>query len=134
MLDSINSTPTFHFLRNSLKIEGLKMDDWKLHKQLIQEGVIPSDIARAIRNDDVEKLQEISSQTNFDFNQCIEPSIYERCSYINNGDVSLIDYAAFFGSIKCFRFLFFGSKINSSFKYAIVWLIMKSFINVNKIK
>ena len=58
---------------------------------------------------------------NFDFNQCIEPSLYERCSFINKNNVSLINYAAFFGSIKCFRFLLLhGSNIKSTFKYAVV--------------
>ena len=101
-------------------IEFLKKDDWELHKRLIQEGFNPSNIASAIRNDDVEKLQETSSQANFDFNQTIKSSLYERCSFINKGNVSLIDYAAFFGSIKCFRFLFLnGSTIKTTFKYAI---------------
>ena len=100
--------------------EALKKNDWELHKQLVQEGVNPSNLARAIRNDDVEKFQEISSQANFDFNQTIKPSLYERCSFINKEDVSLVDYAAFFGSIKCFRFLLLnGQKIKSTFKYAV---------------
>ena len=55
----------------------LKKDDWEIHKRLVQEGVNPSNIAKSIRNDGIEKLQEISSQANFDFNQCIEPSLYE---------------------------------------------------------
>ena len=101
-------------------IEALKKDDWNLHRQLIQEGVNPSNIAKAIRNDDVEKLQEISSQADFNFNQIIEPSLYERCSFINKPNVSLIDYAAFFGSIKCFRFLLLNeTKLNNTGKYAI---------------
>ena len=58
-------------------LEELKKDDWRLHKQFIQKGVNPSNIAKAIRNDDIENLQEISSHTNFDFNQIIEPSLYE---------------------------------------------------------
>ena len=41
------------------------------------------EIAKAIRNDEVEKLQEISSQSNFDFNQTIPPSLYEICSFVN---------------------------------------------------
>ena len=101
-------------------VDTLKKDDWKLHKWLIQEGVNPSNLAKAIRNDDIEKLQEISSQANFDFNQIIEPSLYEWCSFINKENVSLIDSAAFFGTIKCFRFLLLNcSNVKTTFKYAV---------------
>ena len=73
-----------------------------------------------IRRDDFEKLQEISSQGKFDFNQKIAPSLYERFSFINKENVSIIDYAAFFGSIKCFKFLLKnGSNIMNSYKYAV---------------
>ena len=35
-------------------------------------------------------------------------------------NVSLIDYSAFFGSIKCFQFLLMnGSKLDKAFKYAV---------------
>ena len=101
-------------------IEELSKNDWELHKQLVREGVNPSNIAKAIRIDDVEKLQEISSQNNFDFNQKIEPSLYERFSFVNEENVSLIDYAAFFGSIKCFKFLLLnGSNLTNSGKFAV---------------
>ena len=67
---------------------------------LVREGVNLSNIAKEIRSDDVEKLQEILSQNNFDFNQNIEPSLYERVSFVNKRNVSLIDYATFLGFIK----------------------------------
>ena len=38
----------------------------------------------------------------------IEPSLYERISFVNEENVSLIDYATFFGLIKCFKFLLFN--------------------------
>ena len=101
-------------------IEELSKDDWKLHKKLIKEGINPLEIAKILRNDDLEKLQEISSQTNFDFNQIIEPSIYERYSFINKENVSLIDYCAFFCSIQCFKYLLLnGSNVKNTLKYAI---------------
>ena len=37
--------------------------------------------------------------------QMIAPSLYERFLFVNKGKVSLIDYAEFLGSIKCFRIL-----------------------------
>ena len=75
---------------------------------MVREGVNPSDIANVIRSDDVGKLQEMSSQNDFDFIQSIEPSFYERFLFVNQKIVSLIDYAAFFGSIKCFKFRIFN--------------------------
>ena len=61
-----------------------------------------------------------SSQPKFDFNQTIEPSLYERCSFVNTENVSLIDFAAFFGSIKCFKFLLLnGSNTKNTGKYAV---------------
>ena len=98
----------------------LSKNDLELHKRLVHEGVNPSNIVKAIRRDDVEKLQEISSQNKFDFNQTIEPSLYERFSFVNKRNVSLIDYAAFFGSIKCFKFLLLnGSDLKNSGKFAV---------------
>ena len=100
-------------------IEELEKDDWKLHKKFVQEGVNPFGIVKAIRNDDVEKLQEISSQPNFDFNQTIEPSLYEKCSFTNKINVTLIDCSAFFGSINCFKFLLLnGSNLKNTGKFA----------------
>ena len=101
-------------------IEELSNNDWELHKQLLREGNNPSSIAKAIRNDNVEILQEIASQSNFDFNQIILPSVYERVPFVNQKYVSLIDYAAFFGSIKCFKFLLLnGSDLTRAIKFAI---------------
>ena len=101
-------------------VEELQKENWKLHKKYVSEGVNPSNIAKVIRNDEVERLQEMSSQANFDFNQIIPPSLYERCSFVNNENVSLIDYSAFFGSIKCFQFLLLnGSKLENTFQYAV---------------
>ena len=77
-------------------------------------------IFKILRNDNLEKLQEISTQNNFNFNQKIEPSLYERYSFINNYNVSLIDYCAFFGSINCFKYLLLnGASVQNTLKYAI---------------
>ncbi|KAH0795487.1 cask-interacting protein (caskin) 1,2 [Histomonas meleagridis] len=101
--------------------EELSKNDWELHKKLIEEGVNPSEIAKVIRNDDNEKLQEMASQQNFNINQIIDPSLYERYSYVNKWNVSLIDYAAFFGStIKCFRYLMLnGAKMENTGRFAV---------------
>lgn len=73
-------------------------------------GTSPNPVALAIRCDDVERLQQLLSQTNTSYNSRIEKSIFERFVFINNNDLSkdpiLIEYAAFFSSIKCFKFLY----------------------------
>lgn len=74
------------------------------------KGTSPNPVALAIRCDDVERLQQLLSQTNTSFNSIIEKSIFERFVFINSNDLSkdpiLIEYAAFFSSIKCFKFLY----------------------------
>ena len=119
-LDDLKDEPfSEQFFEN---IDTLQKDNWKLHKKFVLEGRNPLEIANLIRNDDVEKLQEISSQVDFDFDQAVEPSLYERCSFINQegGYISLIDYAAFFGSVKCFKFLLLNdSELINTAKYAV---------------
>ena len=101
-------------------LEELSKEDWKLHIQYLKEGINPLEIVKILRNDDLEKLQEISTQNNFDFNQKIKPSLYERYSFINKENVSLIDYCAFFGSIQCFKYLLLnGANVKNTLKYAI---------------
>ena len=115
--DYFGDTFCIEFIKN---IDELSKNDWKFHRRLVREGVNPSYIAKVIRSDDIKILQEISSQNNFDFNQTIEPSLYERFSYINENNVSLIDYAAFFGSTKCFKFLMLnGSDLKNTAKFVV---------------
>ena len=103
-----------------LNFNELSKDNWSLHKKYVHEGVNHLEIAKIIRNDDIQKLQEISSKADFDFNQGVVPSLYEIFSFINKRNISLIDYAAFFGSIKCFKFLMLnGSDLKNTGKYAI---------------
>lgn len=55
-------------------------------------------------DDNVNELIEIASSVEFDFNQVIPSDIYEPCWIINNKP-KLIQYAAYFGAIRCFKFL-----------------------------
>ncbi|KAH0787371.1 cask-interacting protein (caskin) 1,2 [Histomonas meleagridis] len=100
--------------------EDLERDDFKLHKQLAHEGFNPLEIAKVIRNDDIDELQEIASHPNFNSNAKISKSQYERYTELCNKDVTLIQYAAFYGSIKCFKFLMLNyAKLKGVFEYAI---------------
>lgn len=78
--------------------------------ELRSKGQNPNKIALFIRNDDIDGLQSFLSQTNTPVDTIIKRSIFERLDFINNGisghQPTLIEYAAFFGSLKCFKFLY----------------------------
>ncbi|KAK8840035.1 hypothetical protein M9Y10_031320 [Tritrichomonas musculus] len=89
-------------------------------------------ICKIIQNDSIEEFISYINQNNLPYNAKIEPSIYETNSFLikkqteskrrflfgsstNNYGVSLIEYAAFFGSNKIFKFLYEnGAKISHS--------------------
>ncbi|OHT09620.1 hypothetical protein TRFO_21422 [Tritrichomonas foetus] len=62
------------------------------------------EIYQIIKEDDVNKLQEYISSKNFDINTTI-PESYEEF-HIMTKWIYLVQYAAYFGAIKCFKFLF----------------------------
>lgn len=78
--------------------------------ELRSKGKNPDIIALSIRDDDIEQFQQLLYQTNTSINSVIQPSIFERFIFINQNSYdikpSLIEYAAFFGSLKCFKFLY----------------------------
>ncbi|KAH0794458.1 cask-interacting protein (caskin) 1,2 [Histomonas meleagridis] len=73
--------------------------------KLINNGYNPNVYATAIRNDDIDELQSLCSATDFDFNMTIKPSPFERTTFLNFEEITLLQIATFYGSIKCFRFL-----------------------------
>ncbi|KAK8848162.1 hypothetical protein M9Y10_019218 [Tritrichomonas musculus] len=102
----------------------IQLSAFDLHKEYAAEGVNPDPIAKAIRKDDVSIFTGESKPNHVNFSTyCIRPSLYERSSIINNsneevddGDpllkrgikytgVPLVCYAAYFGSIECFKYL-----------------------------
>ncbi|KAH0793109.1 cask-interacting protein (caskin) 1,2 [Histomonas meleagridis] len=105
-----------YFLNN---YDNLSKNDFELHKKLLNKGINPSELSKIIRNDDIGKLQVMSGQQNFDIDQEIAPSLYEKNSYVNKEGISLINYAAYFGSPKCFKYLMDkGAKLINTSKYA----------------
>lgn len=81
---------------------------FKKYIELRSIGHNPDPIATLIRDDDVEKLQKLISQTNMQIDTKLNKTIFESCVFLNNkiDPPSLIEYAAYFGSIKCFKFLY----------------------------
>lgn len=89
---------------NVIKNAEIQIDE-NLIKIYSSEGVNPNTIAYSIRADDIETFAQISENViDFDFTQRIEKNPFESCEYVNKG-CYLIEYAAFFGSINCFKYL-----------------------------
>lgn len=108
-------------------------NNWQLHKDLSFCGRNEQPIAVAIRKDDIDVVQKIISEQALKKNSTIKPSIYERFTMMNvkknsNSDsdkeeegIKLIDFSAFFGAIKTFKFLLLNGFEMSpmTFSYAI---------------
>ncbi|KAK8882148.1 hypothetical protein M9Y10_044788 [Tritrichomonas musculus] len=83
----------------------IRENNWSLHKVLARQGANHTPIARAIRRDDVKKLQKIlafNSKSTVD--DVIKWSAFDHIPFIMNSP-TLIQYAAFYGSVKCFKYL-----------------------------
>lgn len=76
-----------------------------------REGKNQRQICNIIRNDDITSLQNLLSTTTINLNDTITPSLFERFEIINQKDATFIEYAAFFGSIKIFKFLIMNKVI-----------------------
>lgn len=74
-------------------------------QQYSKNGFNPDIIASSIRIDDLETFEQVTMH-HFDFDSTlrIEKSPFESCEYVNKG-CYLIEYAAFFGSLICFKYL-----------------------------
>ena len=71
-------------------------------------------ICELIRNDSIIEFIKYINQTNFPINNKIGFSIYETNSFLNNKNPTLIEYAAFFGSIQIFKYLSLNDAVLSS--------------------
>lgn len=80
-------------------------------------------ICKIIRNDSLQEFIENINQNSISLKQKIEPSFFETHSFlikkqIDNIDISLVEYAAFFGAFQIFKYLINnGAKFTSS-----IWL------------
>ena len=77
-------------------------------------------ICQLIRNDSINEFIEYINQKNFSISMIIKPSIFETNPLLIKKNPTLIEYAAFFGSVQIFKYLFLnGSDLNSS-----LWLFV----------
>ena len=79
-------------------------NNFELLKQYRKQGHNHNSLISIIINDDVSALQNYIAQFKIDFNQVINPSFFEICPFIQN-QPTLIELTAFFGSIKCFKYM-----------------------------
>ena len=70
------------------------------------EGENEKELFALIRKDEVEKYIEYINFNKISLRILIEPSIYETNSFLISNKPSMIEYAAFFGSIQIFQYLY----------------------------
>ena len=71
-----------------------------------QEGENDSYLCSLIRQDSVKEFITYINRTNYPLSSSISPSIFETNSFlIENKNITLIEYSAFFGSIQIFKYL-----------------------------
>ena len=115
LLPEINS-----FTKRSEETSG--ETDLKLFKEKRKIGENELYMCELIRNDSVEDFITLINRKNISLNTKIEASIYETNTFlIKNTEQSLIEYAAFFGSIQIFQYLLLNNVTltPSLWKYAI---------------
>lgn len=108
-----------------LAIDGERIQtDEKFNENQLKKGRSPSLIVKYIREDDLDSLLTfISSHNESDFiNFVIEKNPFERCEVIVDKKCTILDCAAFFGSIKCFKYLVSNQAVitETTFSYAVM--------------
>ena len=98
----------------------LKKDNWKLHSFLCENGFFPGSIEEVIVNDDIDKFIEYMKMSTISYETRINYNIFYH-SHVISEETNLIEFAAFYSSIKIFKYL-----INSLSKEDIELLSNKS--------
>ena len=94
--------------RDFIQSEILKELDqtYESYEKKCQLGENDSIICTLIRQDSIEEFVQYTTQSNLSLNLKIKPSLFETNSFLlKNKETSLIEYAAFFGSIQIFQYL-----------------------------
>lgn len=82
-----------------------RTNNWHAMKELITSTHDDAILANAIKNDDIEFLRQYTIDYRFNPNKQIPELPFEPCLFLQGGP-TLIQYAAFFGSIQCFKYLY----------------------------
>ena len=80
-------------------IKDYKMNNWYLYDDIMKNGFPSQSLGLAIKKDDIDSFHSFCSSNDFDYNQKIGEEYFGPCQK------TLISTAAFYGSLKCFKFL-----------------------------
>ena len=100
------------------KIETLGPDVLDDFEEKRNNGVNDSYLCELIREDSVIEFIKYINKINLPLSGIITPSIYETNTFFINRNVTLIEYAAFYGSIQIFQYL----RMNDVEIRPIIWL------------
>ena len=105
------------------EIQSLNREEFDIHKRNVHKCHNEEEILIFIREDNIEQVQEYEKKYGrINIQENIRRSEYEKNSIINDGKCRIIDYCAFFGSIKCFNYFLNQNpnyEIQEILKYAI---------------
>ncbi|OHT02742.1 hypothetical protein TRFO_30050 [Tritrichomonas foetus] len=136
--DNLNSIFKPHIRAEKVTLfNKLRENDWQLHKTLVAEKKNHTKLAKIIREDNVNELQKmISFDHEVNIYSTIKWSPFETNNLLINKP-TLIQYAAFHQSVKCFKFLFLNqaniSKPDSKKRYVLDYAIAGGSIEIVRI-
>ena len=87
------------------EFEEFRPGNWSRLQEIVESRGPEAAIHNALKNDDVEFIQRMTINERFNPNRPLDDLPFEKCLYIQ-GSPSMIQCAAFYGSIKCFKFLY----------------------------
>lgn len=90
------------FIQFSTKWKGKEEGNYEENRRI---GENESYICQLIRQDLLDEFDEYINKSNTSLKSSIKPSIYETNQFLIRKELTLIQYAAFYGSIKIFRYL-----------------------------
>ena len=105
----------FHEIQDFIpRLPKLSANNWDLYWKEMEVGYPSNSLESVIKTDDVKTLQDRAQNDRaFDYNQEIKLHSYES-SVIPESTATLIQFASYYGSMKCFRFLLKNADVNYS--------------------
>lgn len=83
----------------------LKKNDWKKMRKMRRNNASHLKMLEVLKDDDIDIFEMLQGESDFNWEQRIESSIYD-VHWIINESASLFEYSAYFGSVKCFKFIY----------------------------
>lgn len=102
--DEFSKNNSIHLSLQNFSIDSMTSHNFELLRHYRKSGHNHRRLFMILMNDDIDSLQNENLNPLFDSNLTVNSSFYEICPFIQNGP-TLIQTAAFFGSIKCFKYL-----------------------------